>query len=110
MYGPEPVAVIDDKRLRFPHSVAFTPRTNHLIVTNAGGNYFSAYAPRRSHFGLQWNKIPSGQTIVADEKVFEATNQDNRMEGGPKGLAVHGRTLAVCSPEIGIKIYSFEEA
>lgn len=110
MYGPEPVAVINDKRLRYPHSVAFTPRTNHLIVTNAGGNYFSAYAPRRSHFGLQWNKIPSGQTIVADEKVFVATNQDNSMEGGPKGLAVHGRTLAVCSPEIGIKIYSFEEA
>jgi hypothetical protein len=54
--------------------------------------------------------LPSGRTQVTDEKVFRATNQDNKMEGGPKGLAVHGRTLAVCSPEIGIKIYSFEEA
>lgn len=109
-YRPEPIAIIDDKSLRYPHSVAFTPLTNHLIVTNAGGNFFSAYAPRRSHFGLQWDKVPSGRTKVTDEKVFRATNQDNKMEGGPKGLAVHGRTLAVCSPEIGINIYSFEEA
>lgn len=109
-YGPEPIVIIDDKSLRYPHSVAFTPQTNHLIVTNAGGNFFSAYAPRRSHFGLQWNKVASTQITVTEDNIFQATNQDNKMEGGPKGLAVHGRTLAVCSPEIGIKIYSFEEA
>ena len=109
-YSSEPVVVIDDKNLRYPHSVAFTPRTNHLIVTNAGGNFFSAYAPRQSHFGLQWNKVASRQTTVTDEAVFQASNRENRMEGGPKGLALHGRTLAVCSPEIGINIYSFEEA
>ncbi len=109
-YGPEPVAVIDDKSLRYPHSVAFTPQTNHLIVTNAGGNFFSTYAPQPSHFGLRWSKIASGQTIVTDERIFQATNQDNKMEGGPKGLAVHGNSIAVCSPEIGIKIYSFEES
>lgn len=109
-YGPEPVAVIDDKSLRYPHSVAFTPQTNHLIVTNAGGNFFSAYAPQPSHFGLRWSKVASGQTVVTDEKIFQATNQDNKMEGGPKGLAVHGNNIAVCSPEIGINIYSFEES
>jgi len=109
-YGSEPVMVINDRSLRYPHSVAFTPRTNHLIVTNAGGNFFSAYAPRRSHFGLQWSKQADLQTPVTDDAIFQATNRENRMEGGPKGLAIHGRTLAVCSPEIGINIYSFEEA
>lgn len=109
-YGPEPIAIIDDKSLRYPHSVAFTPRTNHLIVTNAGGNFFSVYEPRRSHFGLRWSHAPSAQTIVCDETSFQATNSDNKMEGGPKGLAVHGNNIAVCSPEIGIKIYSFQEA
>ena len=54
--------------------------------------------------------MASGQTVVTDEKIFQATNQDNKMEGGPKGLAVHGRNIAVCSPEIGINIYSFEES
>lgn len=109
-YGPEPVTIIEDKSLRYPHSVAFTPRTNHLIVTNAGGNFFSTYEPRRSHFGLRWNQEPSTQTIVGDEKTFRTVNSDNKMEGGPKGLAVHGNNIAVCSPEIGIKIYSFQEA
>lgn len=109
-YGAEPIAIINDESLRYPHSVAFTPRTNHLIVTNAGGNFFSVYEPRRSHFGLRWSQVPSAQTIVGDEKTFRAVNSDNKMEGGPKGLAVHGNNIAVCSPEIGIKIYSFQEA
>ncbi len=109
-YGPEPITVIDDKSLRYPHSVAFTPRTNHLIVTNAGGNFFSAYEPRRSHFGLRWSQVSSTQKTVGDDAVFRSVNAENKMEGGPKGLAVHGNSIAVCSPEIGIKIYSFQEA
>ncbi len=109
-YGPEPVTVIDDKSLRYPHSVAFTPRTNHLIVTNAGGNFFSAYEPRRSHFGLRWSQVSSAQKAVVDDEAFRTVNAENKMEGGPKGLAVHGNSIAVCSPEIGIKIYSFQEA
>jgi DNA-binding beta-propeller fold protein YncE len=109
-YGLEPVTIIEDQNLWYPHSVAFTPRTNHLVVTNAGGNFFSVYEPRRSHFGLRWNQMPSVQTIVGDETTFRAVNAHNKMEGGPKGLAVHGNNIAVCSPEIGIKIYSFQEA
>jgi hypothetical protein len=31
------------------------------------------------------------------------------MEGGPKGVAIHQNNLAVCSPQIGVKIYSFRE-
>ncbi len=109
-YGPEPITVIEDKSLRYPHSVAFTPRTNHLIVTNAGGNFLSVYEPQRSHFGLRWSQTSSAQKTVADEGVFRAVNAENKMEGGPKGLAVHGNSIAVCSPEIGIKIYSFQES
>lgn len=109
-YGPEPVTIIEDKSLRYPHSVAFTPRTSHLVVTNAGGNFFSVYEPRRSHFGLNWSQVSSAQTIVGDDQTFRAVNAHNKMEGGPKGLAVHGNTIAVCSPEIGIKLYSFQEA
>ena len=48
VYGPEPVTVIQDPQLRYPHSVAFTPRTNCLVVTNAGANYFSVYKLRRA--------------------------------------------------------------
>lgn len=108
-YGPEPISVIADGRLCYPHSVAFTPQTNHLLVTNAGGNFLSAYGPNRGRFRLNWNRATSSHTIVADDKMFKAANSENKMEGGPKGLAVHGGHVAVCSPEFGIKIYAFRE-
>ena len=108
-YGPWPVTVIADPRLHYPHSVAFTPRTNHLIVTNAGANYFNAYAPRQGLFGTRWSPVPVSQVIAHDDAVFREVNTADKTEGGPKGVAVHGTTLAVCSPQIGIKIYSFRE-
>src|SRR5262249_6364939 len=92
----------------YPHSVAFT-RTNHLIVTNAGANYFSAYGPRRPHFGLRWSQSPVAQVILHDAETFQEINTANKMEGGPKGVAIHENNLAVCSPQIGVKIYSFRE-
>ncbi len=55
VYGPQPVTVIQDPNLRYPHSVAFTPRTNCLVVTNAGANYFSVYRRRRHRLGMRWS-------------------------------------------------------
>jgi DNA-binding beta-propeller fold protein YncE len=109
-YGPEPVIVIEDRQFRYPHSVAFTPRTNHLIVTNAGANYFSVYEARRHYFGMQWSQSPVTQVIVHEDEAFREVNTANKMEGGPKGVAIHANTLAVCSSQIGVKIYSFREA
>jgi DNA-binding beta-propeller fold protein YncE len=104
-YGPEPFAIIGDPDLRYTHSVAFSDG-GHLIATNAGANYFSVY---KMH-GWLWQAIKPQRVLrqaVADENVFREVNVPNKMEGGPKGLAIHGSTLAVCSPEIGIKIFSF---
>lgn len=106
-YGPEPVTIIEDPQLRYPHSVAFTPQTGHLIVTNAGANYFSVYEPRRRHFRRQWSQSPMSQMIVGPEDTFRAINSQNKMEGGPKGVAIHKNNLAVCSPEFGVRIYAF---
>jgi DNA-binding beta-propeller fold protein YncE len=47
-YGPQPVALLRHRTLRYPHSVAFTPGTNHLFVTNAGANFFSVFGPTES--------------------------------------------------------------
>lgn len=109
IYGPEPVTVIEDPQFRYPHSVAFTPRTNHLIVTNAGANYFNVYQPRPHYFGMRWSQSPIAQVIAHDGKAFKKVNTANKMEGGPKGVAIHENNLAVCSPQIGVKIYSFRE-
>jgi DNA-binding beta-propeller fold protein YncE len=109
-YGPEPISHIADGNLRYPHSVAFTPRTNHLVVTNAGGNFMRAYGPSKGRFRLNWNQPSATQVTVADNSLFESVNAENKMEGGPKGLAIHGNTIAVCSPEFGIKIYTYDEA
>ena len=107
--SPHPVAIIKDPLLRHPHSVAFTPATNHLVVTNAGANYFTVYAPEQRRLGTRWPQNPVAQVIAHDDAEFKAVNTANKMEGGPKGVAINKNTLAVCSPQIGIKIYSFRE-
>jgi hypothetical protein len=108
-FGPAPAAVIRDPGLRHPHSVAFTPQANCLIATNAGANYFSAYEPSGGRFGMRWAQSPACQKTVGAEKAFREVNGKNKMEGGPKGIAVHRDHIAVCGPEIGIKIFSFRE-
>lgn len=108
-YGPRPVTVIKDPGFRYPHSVAFTPETNHLVVTNAGANYFSIYEPQRRYSKMRWSQSPVLQKIVGPDSIFQAVNARNKMEGGPKGIAIHKNSLAVCSPEHGIKIYTLRE-
>ena len=108
-YGPRPVTVIRDPTLHYPHSVAFTPHTNHLVVTNAGANYFNVYEPRRGYFGMGWSQSPVVQRTVGADEIFRRVNAENKMEGGPKGVAIHDGTLAVCNPEFGIEIHSFRE-
>lgn len=108
-YGPRPVTIIKDPGFRYPHSVAFTPKTNHLVVTNAGANYFSVYEPKRRYSKMRWSQSPVLQKIVGPDNIFQEVNARNKMEGGPKGIAIHKNSLAVCSPEHGIKIYSFRE-
>jgi DNA-binding beta-propeller fold protein YncE len=108
-YGPDAITVIADPGLRHPHSVAFTPETNHLVVTNAGANYFSVYEPQSRNFGVRWSQLPVIRETVGPDRTFKEVNARNKMEGGPKGVAIHKNSLAVCSPEHGIKIYSFRE-
>jgi DNA-binding beta-propeller fold protein YncE len=108
-YGPEPVTIIKDPGLRHPHSVAFTPETNHLVVTNAAANYFSVYEPQSHDFGMRWSQSPVVQITVGPDHIFKEVNARNKMEGGPKGVAIHKSSLAICSPEHGIKIFSFRE-
>jgi 6-phosphogluconolactonase (cycloisomerase 2 family) len=109
-YAPVPVTVIKDPELRHPHSVAFTPETNHLVVTSSGANYFSVYRPERRGFRMQWSQSPVSRNAVAPDNVFRQLNAHNKMEGGPKGVAVHKNNLAVCCPEQGIRIYTFRES
>lgn len=109
-YGPDPVTVIEDATLRYPHSVAFTPGSNHLVVTNAGANYFSIYAPRGRGRYLRWSQVPLGQTVIGPDALFRQVNAGNEMEGGPKGVAVYRDSVAICSPIHGAKIYSLPES
>ncbi len=108
-FDPKPVTIIKDPQFRYPHSVAFTPKTNHVIVTNAGANYFCTYAPKRGWLGTKWSQVPVSRVVVHDDDSFKEVNTANKMEGGPKGIAINRSTLAICSPQIGVKIYSFRE-
>jgi DNA-binding beta-propeller fold protein YncE len=108
-YGRRPVTVIKDPSLRHPHSVAFSAETNHLIVTNAGANFFSVYERTGGGRRTRWSQAPVTRTIVGPDASFRKVNVGNKMEGGPKGIAIHQDRLAICSPEHGVKIYSLRE-
>jgi hypothetical protein len=108
-YEPWPATIIRDSGLRHPHSVAFSPQTHHLVVTNAGANYFSVYEPKRDAIRMRWSKSPVLRQTVGPDRLFQEVNARNKMEGGPKGVAIHGNRLAICTPEQGIKIYRFHE-
>jgi len=108
-YWSNPVTVINDPDMRYPHSVAFCPRTDHLVVTNAGGNYFSVYAPTGHGPDRSWSQRPAFRQIVGDDREFHAINATNKMEGGPKGVATWADEVAVCTPQHGVRIYPRRE-
>jgi hypothetical protein len=58
---------------------------------------------------MQWSQSPVAQVIAHDDEAFQEINTVDKMEGRPKGVAIHENNLAVCSPQIGVKIYSFRE-
>ncbi len=95
--------LIRHRSFRFPHSVAFTPGGDHLLVTNAGANYFSVFA----HDGRKWSLV--ARHIVGPDRTFREVNARCKSEGGPKGIAVHGDHVAICSPEHGIVMYTLRE-
>jgi DNA-binding beta-propeller fold protein YncE len=104
-FGPAPVAVITHPSLKHPHSVAFSA-ADHLVVTNAGANCFSVFAPTTIDGRTQWSLLPGGEKAVGSDSGFRAINATNKMEGGPKGIAIHRDTLAVCSPQHGVLLYA----
>ncbi len=106
-YGPEPVCLIRDTQMRFPHSVAFTARHHHLLVTNAGANHVGLYLCNR--YGaddVTWSRRAALTVPIADEDVFRRANDDNAMEGGPKGVTARPDEFAVCSPQVGMQVFS----
>ena len=54
--------------------------------------------------GVRWSRSPVLQKPVGPDAASHAVNVRSKMAGRPKGIAVHGRTLAICSPEHGVKI------
>jgi DNA-binding beta-propeller fold protein YncE len=104
-FGPSPTAVVTDASFRYPHSLAFT-ESDHLVVTNAGANFFSVFAPVHANGATRWSVLPEGQQVVGSESGFRAINAANKMEGGPKGIAIHRDTIAVCSPQHGVLVYA----
>jgi DNA-binding beta-propeller fold protein YncE len=99
------VTVLRHRSFRFPHSVAFMPGTNHLLVTNAGANYFSVFR----HDGRSWSRSPVARRIVGPDRTFREVNARCKTEGGPKGIAAHDNHVAICSPEQGIVMYTLQE-
>jgi len=102
-------ATLKHPDFRYPHSVAFTGR-GHIAVTNAGANYLNVFRFSGGLLGRRPALTPVAKLAINDDGAFRQINTHNKMEGGPKGVAIHGREIAVCSPEIGIKVYRFSES
>ncbi|MDR3418249.1 MAG: hypothetical protein P4L83_18910 [Nevskia sp.] len=110
IYDPMPIAVIRDSTLRYPHSVAFCPETNHLAVTNSGSPYVNVYAATGTTPQADWSQACAATIPFVPPSVFEPINSANEQEGGPKGVAVSAREIAVCSPQMGIRVYAYGAA
>lgn len=101
-------ATLIDPDFRYPHSVAFTDG-GHLAVTNAGMNYVNLFRFSGGFLNRRPALTPVAKFSVGEEQTFREVNAENKMEGGPKGIAIHRNEIAVCSPQIGIKIFRFSE-
>jgi hypothetical protein len=101
------VALIADPELRHPHSVAFSPNFNHLIVTNAGGRFVHVFAAQGDAENRSWSQWSGSSLEFCPPEAFEPANNESRGEGGAKGIAVHGGEIAICSPEMGVAIFTY---
>jgi hypothetical protein len=97
------LVIVDAPALRHPHSVAFLNGGRQLVVTNAGANYFNLFGISNPRRRLQPNQSYTSLATetTATEQFFRELNDPNPMEGGPKGVAVRGAELAVCTHEYG---------
>ena len=107
----EPIKVITDSSLKYPHSVQFTPKHNHLLVTCAGVNYINVYRAEQSETGsaLQWSEIADQHLYLGFDELFAEVNAENDQEGGPKGLSLSRDLMAVCRAETGLTLYPYQE-
>ena len=92
--------------MRAAFGIRIRSRSTRLFVTNAGANFFSVFAPTTVGDGMQWSLLPHRQHVVGSESGFGAITAANKMEGGPKGIAIERDTLAVCSPRQGVLLYA----
>ena len=107
VYDPAPAAIIGDAALFYPHSLAFCRDANHLVVTSAGANTIGIYAAEPEPDGGRWTQSSIASVQYLPRDVFDAVNQANPMEGGGKGVAAFDGEIAVCSPEVGVRIYDY---
>jgi len=111
-FYPDPVSVIQDESIRYAHSVAFSPRHHHLILTNAGANYLNIYRcddGSRPDDERTWSGTPTQQVLAGYESVFAAVNTCSNVEGGPKGVAIDQTTLAVVRTLVGLNLVPYTE-
>jgi len=102
-------ATLKHADLRYPHSVAFTGG-GHIAVTNAGANYLSVFRFSGGFLSRRPSLTPAAKVTINDDGEFREINAKDKTEGGPKGIAIHRDEIAVCSPQIGIKIFRFSES
>ena len=85
-YGPRPVTIIKDPGFRYPHSVAFTPETNHLVVTNAGANYFSVYGQKGAFRKCAGLNRQCCKKLLVRTIFFKKLTRAIKWKEGPKEL------------------------
>ena len=106
-YDPRPVTLIADPELKHPHSVAFSPVFNHLIVTNAADPRVHVFAASGHGEDRRCLSRSVSSLEFVPQEIFAPVNQEFDREGGAKGIATQGDEIAICSPEMGLKVHQF---
>lgn len=109
-FHSEPVQVIqgEEALLNCPHSVAFHPSNDVIIISCAGGrNSVNVYRKTETGFASSPN-----QTLRTYNAETIHLQEEWPQEGGAKGIAISsdGKLIAVCNPDLGAedKVYLFE--
>ncbi len=99
MYNDMPIEVLYSEDLYHPHSIAFHPITNDIVVSNSGG---------KNNINV-FEYISDGIYASVSKQTLQTYNPDTLHlqeglpgEGGIKGLSFSndGKLMAACAPDI----------
>lgn len=104
LFSPKPVNIIEgmDAFLKYPHSLAFHPTKDFLVISSAGGSGDVNFYQKEIKDERSYLSSPIQMLKILPEDISQAIERVYPEECGGKGVAFSpdGKVLGVCLPNI----------